>query len=131
MNTQASPRPELFLTWKEIYDRAETFWTKPLQEMLGTDTYVSATAQVRETILTQQAGTKEMLESHWETLRLPSKGDHVRLAGQVVALENKIDAVHDRLDGLEAKLDAILNKLAAAAEWTDGEEVEGAKRRRK
>lgn len=133
MTTQASPRPELFMTWKDMYDRVEGFWTKPLQEMLATDTYVGTMANVRENILTQQNAARDMMESHWETLRLPTKTDHARLAGQVVALEAKVDAAHDRLEGLEAKLDAILGKLndlVPAAE-TEGEDTEGGKRRRK
>ena len=132
MTTQASPRPELFMTWKDMYDRVEGFWTKPLQEMLATDTYVGTMANVRENILTQQNVAKDMMETHWETLRLPTKTDHARLAGQVVALEAKVDAAHDRLEGLEAKLDAILGKLdTLVPAESEGEDTEGGKRRRK
>ena len=54
-----------------------------------------------------------LLEASWEALRLPSKVDHARLAGQVVALEAKIEGVEDRLDRISDQLEQVLAKLNA------------------
>lgn len=136
MTTPASHIDMLF-NIKSAYDQAEKLWTKPLQQMLGTETVVNLMGATRESVISQQVATRETLEKQWEALRLPSKSDHAKLAGQVVALENKLDKVEDRLDVLESKLDLIINKLNAVlalgnaeglAEETD---AESSKRRKK
>jgi hypothetical protein len=137
MTTHATPRP--ILSWKDLYDRTEAFWSKPLQEMLGSETVVGMMSLTRENALTQQQFSREVLEQHWDTLRLPTKTDHARLAGQVVQLESKVEALEDRLESLDGKLDQILNLLAAnnaaSQEGTEPEhevstaQAEGGKRR--
>lgn len=117
--TTSTPTLPQIPNWKELYDRTESFWTKPLQQVLGSDTYLAMAGVVREQALTRHQLSKEAAEAYWDALRLPTKSDHARLAGQVVALEGKVEGVNDRLDVLNAKLDAI---LAAVADASRGEE---------
>ena len=110
--TTSTPSLPQIPNWKELYDRTEAFWTKPLQQVLGSDSYLAMAGVVREQALTRHQVAKESMEAYWEQLRLPTKSDHARLAGQVVALEAKVEAVADRIDTLGAKLDAVLAALA-------------------
>jgi hypothetical protein len=109
MTTATPPLP----TMKSVYDQVEAFWSKPLHTFLGTESAAAAMSMVREQALTQQANQRAQLESTWEALRLPSKVDHARLAGQVVALEAKIEGVEDRLDLISRQLEQVLAKLNA------------------
>lgn len=111
MSTTALPLPN----WKDLYDKTEAFWSKPIHQMLGSDTYLGMASIVREQALTRHELGKEAMEASWEAMRLPTKTDHARLAGQVVALEAKVEALHDRLDSVTAKLDAILAALEKPA----------------
>ena len=117
MTTHATP--DLFTSWKELYDRSEELWSKPMQEMLGTESFVRWMSATREQTLTQQQMTRENLEKHWDSLRLPTKSDLARLAGQVVNLEAKVEALDDRLDVVEGKLDALFNRLDSLLERLD------------
>ncbi|MNK97055.1 hypothetical protein D3C87_1173700 [compost metagenome] len=117
MTTHATP--DLFTSWKELYDRSEELWSKPMQEMLGTESFVRWMSATREQTLTQQQMTRENLEKHWDSLRLPTKSDLARLAGQVVNLEAKVEALDDRLDVMEGKLDALFNRLDILLERLD------------
>lgn len=102
-------------TLKSIYDQVEAFWSKPLHAMLGTETTAAAMSMVREQALSQQQAQRAQLEAYWEALRLPSKVDHARLAGQVVALEAKIEGVEERLDLISQQLEQLLARTAAPA----------------
>lgn len=113
MNTPTPSLPPL-PNWKEIYDRTESFWTKPLQTLLGSDSYLAMSSVVREQALTRHEMTREALEAYWDAVRLPSKADHARLAGQVVHLERKVELLNDRLDAMSAQLDAILAAVGGA-----------------
>lgn len=110
MTTQAFPLP----TWKGLYDKTEAFWTAPINQMIGSDTYLGFAGLLREGALTRHEIGKEAMEAYWEALRLPTKADHARLAGQVVALEMKVETLHERLDTMTTKLDAILAALEGA-----------------
>ncbi|HEY9854204.1 MAG TPA: hypothetical protein V6D05_00615 [Stenomitos sp.] len=114
MTTQA-PNAELFKTWKEMYDQFEKTWTQPMQEMLGSESFVASMSATRESYLTNQDAMREGMEQYLKSLRLPSKTDFARLAGQVVALETKIEAIEDRFDTLEAKLDTLIAAVSKLA----------------
>ncbi|MEB3198559.1 MAG: hypothetical protein VKP62_15285 [Candidatus Sericytochromatia bacterium] len=124
--TTPSPTLPPLPTWKDLYDRTESFWTAPLQALLGSDSYLAAAGVLREQSLTQHQLTREALEAYWAALRLPSMADHARLAGQVVQLERKVEALHDQLDGLTEHLVALRAALAAHP----AEEVERASRKK-
>ena len=109
--TTSTPSLPQIPNWKELYDRTEAFWTKPLQQVLGSDSYLAMAGVVREQALTRHQLTKEAAEAYWDALRLPTKTDHARLAGQVVALEAKVEALNDRFVEVSTKLDAILAAL--------------------
>lgn len=112
----ATPTAEPIVNLKQLYDRTEQFWTQPLQTLFGTESFVGAMSATRENVLTQTKTSRELLERHWDTLRLPTKTDHARLAAQVVTLENKVEGLQDQLDRMEQKLDALIAQLAASPE---------------
>ena len=107
---------EPIVSLKDLYDRTEQLLTQPLQTLFGTESFVTALSATRESALHQQKASRELLERHWDSLRLSTKSDNARLAAQVVVVENKIDALTDRLDSLEAKLSAVLTHLEAMSE---------------
>lgn len=109
MSTNALPLP----TWKDMYDKTEAFWSKPINQMLGSDTYLGFAGLIREQALTRHEIGKEAAEAYWEALRLPTKTDHARLAGQVVALEAKVEGLSEQLDTVTSKLTFITDKLEA------------------
>lgn len=108
----ATATPEPILNLKALYDRTEQLWTQPLQTLFGTESFVAGMSATREGVLHQTKASRELLERHWDALRLPTKSDNARLAAQVVNLENKVDAMQDQLDRLESKLDALISHLA-------------------
>ena len=112
----ATQTPEPILNLKQLYDRTEQLWTQPLQTLFGTESFVGAMSATRENVLSQQKASREVLERHWDTLRLPTKTDQARLAAQVVTLENKVEGLQDQLESLESKLDAVLLSLSALSE---------------
>jgi polyhydroxyalkanoic acid synthase PhaR subunit len=112
MTTQAPTLP----TWKDLYDQAEAFWTKPIQTWLATDTAVASMSFTREQVLNQTAASRQTMEAYWEALRLPSKTDHARLAGQVVALEAKVEGLEDRLDTIIGQLETLLARKEAKSQ---------------
>lgn len=109
MSTQTLPLP----TWKGIYDKTEAFWSQPINQMLGSDSYLGFASLLRETSLTRHEIGKEAMEAYWEALRLPTKADHAKLAGQVVALEMKVETLHEQLDTMTSKIDGMAEKLDA------------------
>ena len=92
-----------------------------MQEMLGTESFVRWMSATREQSLTQQQMSRESLEKHWDSMRLPTKTDLARLAGQMVDLEAKVEALDDRLDGLEGKIDALFSRMDLLFERLDSE----------
>lgn len=117
-----TPNADLFQAWKQLYDEYESTWSKATQEMLESETFTKTLTQTREQYLSGRKMSKEALEKHWESLRIPTKTDVARVAGLVTALENKIDALEDAQDTLsahlnriESKLDALLGSLAVKA----------------
>jgi polyhydroxyalkanoic acid synthase PhaR subunit len=121
--------PQLPLTWKDLYDRTEEFWTKPLQTLLATDSMNQLFSLTRESTLTQTEASREAIERSLEALRLPSKADHARLAAQVVQLESKVEGLEDRLDAMNQKLDTVIGLLTAQAALETVEQAETGKRR--
>jgi len=107
------PSADLFQAWKELYDQYESTWSKATQEMLESESFTQALTQTREQYLSGRKVSKESLEQHWASLRIPTKTDVARLAGQINSLENKIDALEDAHDTLAAQLNRIESKLDA------------------
>lgn len=106
-----TPSADLFQAWKELYDQYESTWSKATQEILESETFTKSLAQTREQYLSGRKMSKESLEQHWASLRIPTKSDVARVAGLVTALENKIDALEDGQDTLKAQLNRIEAKL--------------------
>jgi hypothetical protein len=116
-----TPAPGL-PTIKDLYDRTEALLTAPLHALLGTETVASLMGTTRERFLTNSKTSRDLLENHWATLRLPSLADHARLAGQVVALENKIEGLEDQLSAMAAQLDILVSRTKTSKpERTTGE----------
>lgn len=121
MITQA---PNPLQTWKELYDQFEKTWTKPMNEMLGTESFAASMGATRDSYLTSQKALREGMENYLKTLHMPSKSDITRLAGQVVQLESKLEALDDRFDSLEAKIDTLVAAVAKLAATPPAQVVE-------
>lgn len=126
-----APTPDLFKAWKDAYDQFEKAWTKPMHELISTESFAASMGVTRDSYLTSQKTLREGMEQYLKSLHMPSKSDVTHVASLVVGLENKVEVLEDRLevleerigrhedrfDRLEAKLDAIheaLVKLASA-----------------
>lgn len=110
----ASPTPtmpDLFQSWKEMYDRFETTWATSVNEVLESDSFAQNLAATRENFLKSQKLTKEQWEQHWATMRIPTKTDLATLAGQIHSVERKVEGLEDTLETLESSLTRLERKL--------------------
>lgn len=126
MTTQA-PNPLTY--WKDLYDQFEQNWTRPMHELLGTESFVASMSATRDSYLTSQKAQREAMESYLKSLHMPTKSDFTGLASLVVSQESKLEGLDDRFDGLderlsglegrfdslEAKLDTLLAAVAKLA----------------
>ncbi len=102
--TTYAPTPDLFKAWKDAYDQFEKTWTKPMHELISTESFAASMGVTRDSYLTSQKTMREGMEQYLKSLHMPSKTDVSNLATLVVNLESKVERLEDRLDDLEEQL---------------------------
>lgn len=110
-----TPPTDLYSAWKALYDRVESTFAPATQQLLQTEGYAAALGLAREQYVTALEMTREGLEAYWENLRLSTKTDLSRVAGQIVTLEYRVEALEDTLEAVSDKLDALLAIAESAA----------------
>lgn len=113
--------PDLFKSWKEMYQQFESTWSSSVQEMLESEAFTQSLSLQREQYVKGQKLSRETLESHWEAMRIPTKSDVARVAAQIVSVENKVEELSDLLEGaeqrmarMEAMLEVLVGRVSAA-----------------
>ena len=113
---QGGVSPEFAQQWKAFLDQWIEVWSKVLGQAMGTEGFAQALGRYLDQTLTAQAPLKKGMEQYTDqalrTLGLPSRGQVVGVASQLVALE-------ERIEGLEDRLDEIRRFLGAAASGAD------------
>ena len=114
--TQGTTSPDLMAQWKRFLDQWIAAWAKVLEQAMSTEAFAQAMGKQLEGFL-QTAGpvkkaAEQQVEASLAALGVPSRGQVVGLARQLVQLEEKVDRLEDRLDAILKRLsdrDAVAN----------------------
>ncbi|HEV8306212.1 MAG TPA: hypothetical protein VGW35_00985 [Methylomirabilota bacterium] len=112
---QGQLSPEFMQQWKSFMDQWIEAWSNALGRAMGTEGFAQALGRYLDQWLSIQAPFKKGLEQYndtaLKTLGLPSRGQVVGVASQLVALEERIEKVEDRLEELTALLRQTLRAV--------------------
>ncbi len=114
--TQGPATPDLLAQWKQFLDQWIAAWGKVLEQAMGTEAFAQALGKYLDQWLSIQAPLKKVAEESTEAtlqaLGIPSRGQVVGIARQLVDLEDRIEGLEDRLGGLMARMDDLHKSLA-------------------
>jgi polyhydroxyalkanoate synthesis regulator phasin len=106
--TQGTASPDLMAQWKQFLDQWIAAWSKVLEQAMSTETFAQALGKQLEGFLSAAAPAKkaaeQQIESALSALGVPSRGQVVGLASQIVQLEEKVEGLEDRLDTILKRL---------------------------
>ncbi len=118
---QGKVSPEFMQQWKAFMDQWIEVWSRALGQAMASEGFAQALGRYMDQFLSIQAPAKKAMEQYndvaLKALGLPSRGQVVGIAAQVVNLEERIERVEDRLDELKALITATLRAV------TDHEEA--------
>ena len=118
---QGKVSPEFMQQWKAFMDQWIEVWSQALGQAMGTEGFAQALGRYMDQFLAVQGPVKKAMDQYndaaLKTLGLPSRGQVVGVAAQVVSLEERIERVEDRLDELKALVTSTLRAV------TDHEEA--------
>src|SRR5262249_116162 len=107
---QGGVSPEFAQQWKAFMDQWIDVWSKALGQAMATEGFAQALGRyLDQTLATQgplRKGAEQYTDQALRTLGLPSRGQVVGLASQLVALEERIEGLEDRLDEIRRLLGA-------------------------
>ncbi len=102
--TQGKVSPEFMQQWKSFMDQWIETWSKALGQAMATEGFAQALSRYLDQWLSVQGPLKKGLEQYNDAalraLGLPSRGQVVGVASQLVALEERIEQLEDRLGEL-------------------------------
>ncbi len=114
--TQGPASPELFGQWKQFLDQWIAAWGKVLEQAMGSEAFAQALGKYLDQWLSLQAPVKkvasEATEATLQALGIPSRGQVVGIARQLVDLEDRIEGLEDRLGALMGRMDEFFKSLA-------------------
>jgi len=118
---QGKVSPEFMQQWKAFMDQWIEVWSRALGQAMASEGFAQALGRYMDQFLSIQGPAKKAMEQYndvaLKTLGLPSRGQVVGVAAQVVNLEERIERVEDRLDELKALITSTLRAV------TDHEEA--------
>ncbi|MDH2879149.1 polyhydroxyalkanoic acid synthase subunit PhaR [Bacillus cytotoxicus] len=85
-------------TWKEVYEKTETFWGKALNETIKTEEYSAWMGSVLDLNLFYQKMLNDVTKGYLEKVNIPTQEDIARVATLVINLENKVDNIEEILE---------------------------------
>ena len=113
---QGGVSPEFAQQWKMFLDQWIDVWSKALGQAMATEGFAQALGRYLDQMLAAQAPARKAMEQYTDqalrTLGLPSRGQVVGVASQLVALEERIEGLEDRLDEIRR----LLGPTAPAAD---------------
>jgi hypothetical protein len=105
---QGGVSPEFAQQWKAFMDQWIEVWSKALGQAMGTEGFAQALGRYLDQTLAAQGPLRKSAEQYTDqalrTLGLPSRGQVVGVASQLVALEERIEGLEDRLDEIRRLL---------------------------
>jgi len=112
---QGKVSPEFMQQWKTFMDQWIEAWSRALGQAMSTEGFAQALSRYLDQYLAVQGPLRKSLEQYndtaLKTLGLPSRGQVVGVAAQVVSLEERIERVEDRLDELKTLLERTLRAV--------------------
>lgn len=113
--SQGTTSPDLMAQWKQFLDQWIAAWAKVLEQAMSTETFAQAMGKQLESFLGAAGPTKkaaeQQIESALSALGVPSRGQVVALAAQLVQLEEKVEGLEDRLDAILKRLGELASSL--------------------
>jgi hypothetical protein len=111
--TQGTASPDLMAQWKQFLDQWIAAWSRVLEQAMSTETFAQAMGKQLEGFLNTAGPVKKAAEQQVEAglsaLGVPSRGQVVALAAQLVQLEEKVDGLEDRLDAILKRLNDLVS----------------------
>jgi Poly(R)-hydroxyalkanoic acid synthase subunit (PHA_synth_III_E) len=105
---QGGVSPEFTQQWKAFLDQWIDAWAKALGQAMGTEGFAQALGRYLDQTLAAQGPMRKGMEQYTDqalrTLGLPSRGQMIGVASQLVALEERIEGLEDRLDEIRMLL---------------------------
>lgn len=118
---QGKVSPEFMQQWKTFMDQWIEACSQALGQAMSSEGFAQALGRYLDQYLAVQGPIRKSLEQYNDTalkaLGLPSRGQVVGVAAQLVGLEERIEQVEDRLDDLKTLLERTLGAV------TDHEEA--------
>src|SRR5262245_25286642 len=101
---QGKVSPEFMQQWKSFMDQWIETWSQALGQAMATEGFAQALSRYLDQYLSVQGPLKKGIEQYNDAalraLGLPSRGQVVGVASQLVALEERIEQLEDRLGEL-------------------------------
>lgn len=94
-----------FEMWKNVYDQAESYWSKVLDENLATEDFSRGLGKVLDMNLQYKKLVNDSTKTYLEQMNMPSKQDLANLASLIINVDAKIDQLEELIEdsiGLEA-----------------------------
>ncbi|WP_017755215.1 polyhydroxyalkanoic acid synthase subunit PhaR [Calidifontibacillus oryziterrae] len=88
-----------FEMWKNLYDQAETYWSKVLDENLATEDFSRGLGKVLDMNLQYKKLVNDSTKAYLQQMNMPSKEDLANLATMMINVEEKIDHIEEVVDG--------------------------------
>ncbi len=89
-------------------------WSKMMTEIVSSDAYAEANAEMLNAWLTSSAPFRKSMETavnqSLAALNLASRDDYTRLAERMTNIEMRLDDMDAKQDGINSKLDELLRR---------------------
>jgi poly(hydroxyalkanoate) synthase III subunit E len=112
---QGKVSPEFMQQWKSFMDQWIETWSRAMGQAMATEGFAQALGRYLDQWLAVQAPLKKGLDQQTDmalrALGLPSRGQVVGVASQLVSLEERVEKLEDRLGELNELLRATLRAV--------------------
>jgi hypothetical protein len=102
--SQGPASPDLIGQWKQFLDQWIEAWSKALGQAMGTEAFAQALGRYLDQWLVSQGPARKAGEQGMETvlqsLGLPSRGQVIGVARQLVELEERLERLEDGMTAL-------------------------------
>jgi len=95
---QKSSPPDPFTAWRDWLSQAERQLNSFFNDMMGTDQYNRAMAQLNSFAMGMQQSMNEAMGRYLNSLYLPSLKDFASLQDRLSSIESKLSAIERRSD---------------------------------
>jgi polyhydroxyalkanoic acid synthase PhaR subunit len=100
-----------FLTWKEMYDKTESYMGKMLGETMSSEEFSKWMGSVLNFNLQLQKMIKETAERTLGQANMPSKEDLANIASLVINVEEKVEGLEEKLEEQQSEPNALRKEI--------------------